>query len=158
MMSRIFAIAAWGACVGLIVLILCLIRHVPKRDVTYGTLFSMYVGAFLAFTLLYRSTYSERRFQLVPLVTLFFNLSKGRLYYVQTMLIDVVKTIPLGIFLGIKNADIKKTAKIGFLVSLSIEIFQFASETGVFDVDDIIFNTIGAVIGLLMLRIVKTAR
>ena len=43
-----------------------------------------------------------------------------------------------------------KTIMMGALISFSIESLQFVLQTGVSDIDDLIFNVIGVVIGYLM--------
>lgn len=39
---------------------------------------------------------------------------------------------------------------IGFMTSLSFELIQFATTWGIFDVDDILFNTLGCILGILL--------
>ena len=43
----------------------------------------------------------------------------------------------------------------GFFISFSAEVIQFAFSLGVFDIDDLMFNTIGAVLGLYGLMFTK---
>ncbi|GAQ02491.1 antibiotic resistance protein VanZ [Companilactobacillus farciminis] len=38
----------------------------------------------------------------------------------------------------------------GAMISVSIEALQFVLNTGVTDIDDVIFNTLGAVVGYLL--------
>lgn len=45
-----------------------------------------------------------------------------------------------------------KIALLGCLLSLSIEIIQYYTETGVADADDVLLNTAGAVIGFYLCR------
>ena len=57
---------------------------------------------------------------------------------------------PLGFFARYKFAK-TKTAKIvlfGFLFSLLVEISQFIFKTGIFELDDLILNTIGVFLGV----------
>ncbi len=46
----------------------------------------------------------------------------------------------------------------GFLVSLLVEVFQFVAKVGRFDVDDLILNTSGVVIGYIIFLICNTVR
>ncbi|MFC6323612.1 VanZ family protein [Companilactobacillus baiquanensis] len=60
--------------------------------------------------------------------------------------------IPMGFFipaLGIKR-NFLKVLIMGALISVSIEAMQFILNTGVTDIDDVIFNTIGTAIGFLL--------
>ena len=42
-----------------------------------------------------------------------------------------------------------------FLLSLGIEIIQLITRVGVFDVDDIILNTVGGMLGYFIYRVVR---
>lgn len=60
--------------------------------------------------------------------------------------------IPMGCCLGFllkKRHPFFKVVMIGFLCSLSIETMQFLFRTGVADIDDLIFNTIGTILGYM---------
>lgn len=60
--------------------------------------------------------------------------------------------IPMGILIPAlrKSSDAKKTIVIGFLTSLGIEIFQYIFALGAMDIDDLILNTLGVVLGCLI--------
>ena len=65
--------------------------------------------------------------------------------------------IPMGFFLGMlfrKRHPFFKVLLFGFLCSLSIETMQFLFRTGVADIDDLIFNTIGTLIGYLLYELI----
>ena len=142
----------WGGCFGIIALVICLVRRKSKADTIYAVLFAAYLGALIDFSLISGGTLSERRVQLVPFVTLFLNLSNGRVYYLKTMLVELAKFAPLGVLLGIKKIDPKKTLLIGASASLLIEICQLITMHGVCDIDDVMLNIAGTAIGLLLLR------
>jgi len=67
------------------------------------------------------------------------------------MIMNVIIFIPLGIYAGIlfKKWIIGKKLFLFFLISLIIEVFQFILAVGVFDITDIINNTLGGIIGLM---------
>ena len=48
-----------------------------------------------------------------------------------------------------------QTALAGMCLSLFIETMQFGLNTGVSDIDDVIFNTIGAILGYLAYIFIK---
>jgi len=63
--------------------------------------------------------------------------------------------VPLGFFLPKFTGRIDKCWKalgIGLFISLIIEITQFITHRGFFDVDDLFLNTLGSVIGWLYYR------
>ena len=77
----------------------------------------------------------------------------------RNSLINVVGNIlvfmPLGFFISMlfeKHNNLKKVLKIGFLSSLCIEICQLFVGSNVCDIDDVIYNTVGAVIGFICFR------
>jgi glycopeptide antibiotics resistance protein len=67
---------------------------------------------------------------------------------------NIALFIPLGIYLPMlfnkKKASITKHIVFIALVSLSFELFQYVFSTGVTDINDIILNTFGGFLGILM--------
>jgi len=63
---------------------------------------------------------------------------------------NILIFVPLGIFLSFIFSRFKTFSKvmmIGFTVTVSIELLQFFLQLGQFDIDDILLNTIGALLG-----------
>ncbi|OMP66110.1 VanZ family protein [Domibacillus epiphyticus] len=75
-----------------------------------------------------------------------FELSKG--FFINTVG-NVVLFVPFGFFLSILNRDFLKTAAIGALFSIMIEIIQLWLPNRWTDIDDVILNTLGTIIGYL---------
>ena len=75
--------------------------------------------------------------------------------------LNVLLFVPLGMLLPIVKesfGSLKKVFISGFLFSLSIEVTQILTKRGWFDVDDVINNTLGAVIGVILyLRIIDVS-
>ena len=68
-------------------------------------------------------------------------------------ILNVIMLLPLGIFLPLvygKKIDWKVGLLIGFCISFSIELMQLILCRGMFDVDDIIHNSLGFLIGILI--------
>ena len=66
---------------------------------------------------------------------------------------NILCLVPFGILFPIvfsKKQSFVKTVLIGMLFSISIETLQFLLETGVSDIDDVFFNTCGAILGYLI--------
>jgi len=64
---------------------------------------------------------------------------------------NIVGFIPLGILLPLLFSGLAKFWRLTltiFLLSLSFETFQLLAGTGIFDVDDLLLNTFGGIIGL----------
>ena len=79
---------------------------------------------------------------------------------VKTFVLNVIMLVPLGMylpFLSRKIQSIKQAARLGFFVSLLFELTQLAIRILLgsgrsTDINDLIANTLGAVIGFLLIR------
>lgn len=67
--------------------------------------------------------------------------------YWNNIIQNIVLFIPLGFLVGGKRAII-----IGLLLTIGIEITQYVFKLGYCEVDDVINNTIGVVVGTLLYR------
>jgi glycopeptide antibiotics resistance protein len=77
----------------------------------------------------------------------------GSFYALLNLLGNVICFIPFGFVLPIISRQQRKFARItllSFLSSLLVELIQLVSKVGSFDVDDMILNTLGGVIGYLL--------
>jgi glycopeptide antibiotics resistance protein len=91
----------------------------------------------------------------VPFNTLkfFYSVRKRYSYVAKNILGNIIGFIPLGVLLPILFAGLQKVRRtIGavFLISLSFETIQLITDLGVFDVDDLLLNTVGGAIGYLL--------
>lgn len=79
-------------------------------------------------------------------------------YFIISFLGNIFIFIPIGLLISlIWNIKDKKVILIGFLISLSIELTQiFLKRTT--DIDDLILNTLGVIIGLLISKQIKSKR
>ena len=70
---------------------------------------------------------------------------------------NIVWFIPLGVYLVWKNPGhtVWRAVLIGFLTSLAIEISQYVFGVGVTEVDDLVLNTFGTLIGAGLMRIIQ---
>lgn len=72
-------------------------------------------------------------------------------YAFKNIIANILVFIPLGFFVSNKNPkNVFKTLAICLSVILSIECIQLLFKIGFFDVDDIILNFLGALIGLII--------
>ena len=70
---------------------------------------------------------------------------------------NVIGFIPLGIFVPIlfkKTRRVWRQLLMGFMVSLAVETIQLVLDVGVFDVDDLILNTVGTIVGYALFRLI----
>ena len=73
---------------------------------------------------------------------------------------NVLIFVPFGFFeaLTSRRRNFFGTVLDGFLLSLLVEVFQLVSKVGRFDVDDLILNTSGVVIGYLVFVVCNAIR
>jgi glycopeptide antibiotics resistance protein len=70
---------------------------------------------------------------------------------------NIVLFIPIGLFLPLLNKKYKRVlalAGASILLITIVELAQMLTRVGSFDIDDIILNTFGALLGLLMVKLV----
>lgn len=78
----------------------------------------------------------------------------------QTLMINILGNIALFIPLSIillnyfKSLTYSNIIFTNFITSLSFELIQLATGWGVFDVDDILLNTLGGIIGLVIYHLI----
>lgn len=114
-----------------------------RKDNIFCGLFGAYIAAVLWITLLSRIGDGYRGF-LLPFHS-YVEICKGNWKFLLENIGNMVLFIPLGVALCVvRKWDVKKA---GFLASLTIEVLQLIFALGTFEFDDLIHNTLGAVIG-----------
>lgn len=63
---------------------------------------------------------------------------------------NILVFIPFGIYLKLLNVPGKRAILIGFLTSLALEAGQYLGTLGAFDITDLLTNTLGTAIGVLV--------
>ncbi|MCR5009653.1 MAG: VanZ family protein [Clostridia bacterium] len=137
----------------IIALIVCLARKAPRAKTVYWTLLAAYAGFVIGETILNPSfvpgEYSSG-VNLVPFRDLIYYTRRRLSWYFWQALLNIVLFLPYGVFLKIGRRKLWVSALIGFGSSLLIEAVEYITNRGVFDVDDLILNTLGVVIGYLL--------
>lgn len=94
---------------------------------------------------------------LIPLVqTIRFLRYLENPFVIRNLLGNLVLLAPVGIFLPLlfrKSRKFTIVLATGFLVTLSIEVFQLLLRFRVFDIDDLIINTIGVALGYWLFKL-----
>jgi glycopeptide antibiotics resistance protein len=109
----------------------------------------------LLFKLGVRFSYMENRnVNLIPFSE--FLILNGKIDFGE-LIMNVVIFVPLGIYAGIlfKRWSFGKSLFFFFLMSLTIEVLQFILRVGAFDITDIITNTLGGIIGLMIFKAIE---
>lgn len=133
-------------------------------------LFVLYILAIVYFLLLSDiygrgDGYSDYRYNLIPFleITRFIRsaFNGGSIHYVDVfvnLIGNVVAFVPFGALIRwVRNRKTGLWIAVlyTFLFSLAIELIQLATKVGVFDVDDLILNTCGGVVGYVCYRILR---
>lgn len=145
----------------LLAVILCVILyltigHIPVKDtakmsVQNGCVISMlllYIGIILSITLFTRVPMEEPRINLILFEEIF------RAGYLNRAIVrifgNLLLFVPVGIFIQLIRFDGRKKYFLLLVIplcSLFIEIIQLNTRTGVFDIDDLVCNTLGGFLG-----------
>jgi glycopeptide antibiotics resistance protein len=78
--------------------------------------------------------------------------------WVKNLFGNIILFIPLGVFGPLLNIKLfKKTLFLEVIISLlfCVELIQLITKVGSFDIDDIILNTFGALLGLLFTSLLR---
>ena len=108
------------------------------------------VALVIAMTVVFRESGAESRIQLVPFRSYWdFGENSYFLECFATNVLNVALFVPVGFFAGIgfRRIGWMKVAQWGCMLSIVIEILQFVFHKGYCEVDDVIHNTLGCLIG-----------
>lgn len=137
-----------------------------KRRLVVRILFILYfilLCYFLFFSEEMGRTYAERgyHYNLVPLKEIKRFLLYREILGMRSVLLNIVGNVaafmPFGALLPVFSARGRRfrfTALYSFELSLFVELLQLISKVGSFDVDDILLNTIGGILGFALYKII----
>lgn len=123
-------------------------RQSLMRFINY-VLLGIYLLANLYLTLLSRRIGSSQKLMLTPLWSYRAALDQADVR--EEVLLNILLYVPLGYLLhyAFPGLHWRTVVLIGFLLSLCTEVTQYMLGLGVCEVDDLISNTLGTVIGVL---------
>lgn len=139
-------------------------KYICINILLYGV-FAIYI--LLLILILFRTRHPERSVNLVPLRGIISFLSGSDLvsnkdsaavlhaFAVSNLLSNIVIFVPMGVYITLfnKNRVIWKNTLLIMIVSTLVEIIQVIFRFGIGDIDDIILNSIGGLIGILIYRL-----
>ena len=70
-------------------------------------------------------------------------------YFIYLFFGNLIWFVPVGILTKLRDGHLWQAVLMGFLLSLSIETAQFVLGSGLSELDDLILNTLGALLGYL---------
>lgn len=130
-------------------------RKITKGITVSGLLFSFYVSQVIGVTLLNRTITEEARYDL-NMIDVYRIAFSGNSVFMTQLIGNVIMFIPFGILVPIcfqKIRGVQKITLFSFLASLFIETTQLYTHTGLFELVDLLNNTLGGVIGYLIYKI-----
>ncbi|MFR4350087.1 MAG: VanZ family protein [Roseburia sp.] len=143
-----------------------LTMHKRRRRLVAGILFLIYFAVlfyFLFFSEEMGRTYNERayHYNLVPFKEISRFIKYRKVLGMQAVFLNiagnVMAFVPFGAFLPIFSGRCRRffyTAFYSFELSILVELLQLVFKVGSFDVDDLILNTLGGMLGFLVYTLV----
>ena len=140
----------------------CVKRHQKTVTTTIcGIVLSLNSSFIFIMTLFGREIRKTHRLELKPFESYFISFSEGDMEVLLQILVNIAMYIPLGFVLPYCFKVFERYRYI-ILVSIAssmvIELIQLVFRIGWFEVDDIINNTLGAVVGVLIYAILHKVK
>jgi glycopeptide antibiotics resistance protein len=106
---------------------------------------------------------NAKQANLTPFTTISLYINKERRveYSVANLVGNIIGFMPLGLLLPLLFRSLRSVGKmigISFLVSLLFEVTQLLTALGSFDVDDLLLNTIGGLLGYWIFLLFQRSR
>ena len=152
--SELWVVLSAIICIGL-VCIFSLVK-VKEKKWQYSSVLclTIYVSIMLCNTVIFRTEGNMSRVVLIPFWSYMEAVKESRSFYLIENLLNIVLFVPVGLFLkmSFRNMRFIPIVFCGLLLSLVIETSQLLLQRGWFEVDDMMHNTLGTVLGYLTIR------
>lgn len=138
-------------CFGIFLILLSLVCLVSRKIIhgIYFSIFSAYLTILVSITLLGRKINNELAFNdWMRSYRMFFE--EGKQYIIYDMLLNVLLFVPLGILISVQVQKKVVSSFLVFSTTFIIEILQLLSKRGLFEMADLINNTMGGLIGIVV--------
>ena len=80
---------------------------------------------------------------------------EGQTGFIMEALLNVLMLVPVGFLIGMLKRGFCTAAGAGFLFSAFIEIMQLVTTRGLCETDDVLHNTLGAIVGYVIWKMGK---
>lgn len=147
-------------CVGLIAYALFRNGKINNRSFKVLPILSFYLSFVITITIIERLPSYNAQYNLV-LFWSYQAIARGELGLISQVLWNIVLFIPIGLLLMLLLTNKHKymfALLFGILHSILVEVVQLISHRGLFEFDDIVHNTLGAIIGMGIYIIVKSIK
>lgn len=134
-------------------------KQIPVKKLLLGAIFIGYIVFVLELTVIGRGTSHFMQLNLQPFSGYIDAWKKYSLRDLQNCLFNILMFVPLGIFLPLLMAKCKEFKWLLLVVvgaTASIETYQALSGAGIFELDDLINNSLGGIIGYQLYKLVAS--
>ncbi|MCD7840085.1 MAG: VanZ family protein [Erysipelotrichaceae bacterium] len=162
-----------GVIIGLVVYIIR--RDKRNKNIIFYLLFCCYLGIVFSYTLLplplsqmSREAYKNHAVDMINIIPLINGMIHFNYYVLREWILNIIMLMPFGFLVSLAfkgQYDIKKIILYSFVFSMIIELLQLSISycwIGVgyrtCDVNDLLFNTIGCVVGYMVLKIIRVLK
>ena len=125
----------------------CYTRNRSQRRRYYATGLTFYVMLVLFYTVIGRVPTGEMSFQIIPLMSYFTDTYGST----EHIFLNYLLFVPIGIMMP-RLKSYHQSLRFSFILTVVIEVLQLVTTRGCFQVDDIIGNFFGAVIGCIIVH------
>lgn len=140
--------------VGFVVVLLCKKIHHKWRYVA-GVMLVLYVFLIYCHTVIYRALDVSYGHNFVPFWS-YKPMLEGDVYLIVDGIVNVLMFVPVGVLYGAASRKSRawKVLLVGACISVSIEALQFFLHRGFSEIDDVLHNALGCLIGWMLYRVV----
>jgi glycopeptide antibiotics resistance protein len=124
-------------------------------DSIYVDLAMILYSILLGSITLYKGNLTSRDYNFIPFNFLNYVSEVNLSIFIPAILINILLLVPLAAYLRIKYIQFSLAWKIIFSTSLLIEVLQFITARGTFDVDDLLLNTVGGCLGYFVVNLIR---
>ena len=130
--------------------------YIERRIILFRIILVAYIVAFYCHAVVFRQPLESRIIETVLLRS--YNDTGSELFWDNVF--NIIAFIPIGLLVGLltHKYHILSATFAGLFFAETIECSQLIWQCGVFDVDDLLFNTIGALVGGLIVAIIDFIR
>lgn len=142
-------------CYFCIILLLSIISEKSWKKLIYNCILSSWYTMLIAITILGRSQKVENNF--ITFLSSFNELVQGNTAILYDILFNIVLFIPFGILLQ-QRCQTYKNMFIIIFSTVFVESIQLYTSYGLFEISDLIANTIGGGCGIIFFNVLKSIR
>lgn len=155
------ALLCVGVFAALIIYFVCRKKSTAKQLMYYECICAaaIYLLLLAYITIFDRERMAERYIQIIPFSDIIYGLQNKSRLDLELVILNIFMFIPGGIVFGYiltyKKVPFFKIILLGASLTLLVEISQYISIRGIFDINDIIYNLLGYIIGALIVRSIR---